>query len=931
MADIRCPMCGKPNSDHLEICQHCQARLKPLVISSTPDDQSSSPPEGADKGLPDWLQSDEQDDAVFEEQAEGEDWLKQLRVEDETDHQEKTSLEGSSPDQGEPEGELWLDRIRQLNTDESNNIEDPASDAGIPDWMPPEEPEQPAESASAPADDGIPDWLKSPQEPEFDFSADSPKSESKAKLSGLLARDDETDEADMRPEIPDIPVTTPEEETDLGWLGAETPAAELDADLADLFAADGADAPPEISDTPTVASEADEADLPDWLNTPGVETPAAELDADLADLFAGDGADAPPEISDTLTGASEAEEADLPDWLNTPGVETPAAELDADLADLFAADGADAPPEISDTLTGASEANEADLPDWLTDASAETPDSTLDDPALPDWLNTPGVETPAAELDADLAKLFASAGEDDDADTPSEISDFISQSPATTPEAELSDDSDGIPDWLSGLDDEDVEIPIILPDADPETPGWAPEDATKLSWSEKTIGQDTEPDWLQKFDGDEFAQDDEISSPSFAKDSEEDLLEIEGLSELFGETGDGFEKAGVSASDDDDLTPAELPGWLEAMRPVEPSGDSSTDEQRGLEVQTGPLAGLSGVLRAEPEIAQLKKSGTVSTKLQVTEAQQDKVKLLRDLLETEGNLTPIPPAPKTPAQGVLRSLIAFALIFVVIITIFTESQTAPPTPQESIPVEVLNTSEMINSLASQDAVLIAFDYEPGMAGEMEAAAAAVVDHLMIKGAYLSLISTSPTGPALAERFIRTIQKEHNYTSGIQYINLGFIPGGAAGLLGFAQMPQRISPLSFDGMDAWSTAPLNGIYTLADFKLVVLISDNPDSARTWIEQVQPKLQDTPLIAVVSAQAEPLIKPYSGGTNAQIQGVVAGIIDGAAYEQITGKPKLAHEYWDALNYALITAISIILLGGIANGAAVLIKKKKPGVTK
>jgi serine/threonine protein kinase len=271
---------------------------------------------------------------------------------------------------------------------------------------------------------------------------------------------------------------------------------------------------------------------------------------------------------------------------------------------------------------------------------------------------------------------------------------------------------------------------------------------------------------------------------------------------------------------------------------------------------------------------------------------------------------------KQPSPRIYRSLISFILFFVVVITIFTESQTAPPPPQEAIPIEVIRTSELINSLTSQDAVLIAFDYEPGMAGEMEAAAAAVVDHLMIKGAYLSLISTSPTGPALAERFIRENQKEHNYTSGIQYINLGFIPGGAAGLLGFVQMPQRISPLSFDGMDAWSTAPLNGIYTLADFKLVVMISDNPDSARTWIEQVQPKLHDTPLIAVVSAQAEPILKPYSGGKNAQIQGMVGGIIGGVAYEQMTGKPNLAREYWDALNFALITAIGIILFGGLFN---------------
>ena len=45
MADVRCPMCGKPNPEELETCQFCQARLKPL--------QGQYPGEEADlpKGL----------------------------------------------------------------------------------------------------------------------------------------------------------------------------------------------------------------------------------------------------------------------------------------------------------------------------------------------------------------------------------------------------------------------------------------------------------------------------------------------------------------------------------------------------------------------------------------------------------------------------------------------------------------------------------------------------------------------------------------------------------------------------------------------------------------------------------------------------------------------------------------------------------------
>jgi hypothetical protein len=211
---------------------------------------------------------------------------------------------------------------------------------------------------------------------------------------------------------------------------------------------------------------------------------------------------------------------------------------------------------------------------------------------------------------------------------------------------------------------------------------------------------------------------------------------------------------------------------------------------------------------------------------------------------------------------------------------------------------------------------------------MEAAAAAVIDHLMSRGAYLTFVSTSPTGPALAEHFIASVQAKHLYSSGNQYVNLGYVPGGASGLLGFVQMPQKIKPLSFDGFDPWVTNPLAGIHSLANFKLVVVITDNPDIARSWIEQVQPRLQDTPFVAIVSAQVEPILHPYVGNDQASVQGMVGGIIGGAAYEQHTGMPSLAREYWDAFNFGLITSIILILIGGIVNMFSVLIRSKEPG---
>ena len=52
MAEIRCPMCGKPNPEELDICQFCEARLRPLIIQP---DQTER-----DDELPYWLKPDQE-------------------------------------------------------------------------------------------------------------------------------------------------------------------------------------------------------------------------------------------------------------------------------------------------------------------------------------------------------------------------------------------------------------------------------------------------------------------------------------------------------------------------------------------------------------------------------------------------------------------------------------------------------------------------------------------------------------------------------------------------------------------------------------------------------------------------------------------------------------------------------------------------------
>jgi hypothetical protein len=368
---------------------------------------------------------------------------------------------------------------------------------------------------------------------------------------------------------------------------------------------------------------------------------------------------------------------------------------------------------------------------------------------------------------------------------------------------------------------------------------------------------------------------------------------------------------------------------LEAMRPVEFAASKPPPVEEGADriESVGPLAGLRGVLPAEPDVSRVGRPSGYSIKLQVSDAQQTHASLLETLIKEEGLARPLPQRSAISSQHLLRLSISIVLIVAVVFPMLMGwPQETPP----AFPPEAAAVNYMINNLQAGAPVLVAVDYEPGWSGEMDATAAGVIRHLELKGAYPAFISTVPTGPAQAEHLLAIVGQGSSteWQAGQNYANLGFIPGGAAGLLSFVQSPQKISPAySETGKRAWDEGSLVNVQSISDFSLAIVITQNPDTARTWIEQVGPYLGDnTPLLMLLSAQAEPLVRPYYQEFQQQVKGMVIGLVGGASYENLNGQPLVALNYWDAFNFAVIVAVVIIFLGALINASLAASGKRK-----
>jgi len=685
--------------------------------------------------------------------------------------------------------------------------------------------------------------------------------------------------------------------------------------------------------TPLSASTAD-ASPDQGLPLGPAPTTSSDSSGDLPDWLSG------------LGKAASEDEEEVPDWL---------ASLSGEEAGTSVPASAPA-PEPGLNATGSLSAGPGGK-DWMARLGSEpqsatpetTPQSGLQGKGeSPDWLN----QLKEKAIDSELAPL-GDEGKAAGADIPDWLSNFGST--PGTPEAAT---GESLPEWLSDLEaktgtESAASAPIFSSELPPsssardETPSWLSQFQADVNAAEeqeakqeqfdaatqppaKENGTGTLPDWLAGIkpastpsDGTPALIATDGGTAPEEKDDAAFSMEIpDWLSKLKPEqAAENTPEGDTEPSTPENLEASELPSWVKAMRPVESVVDgakATPQENAQVTEQSGPLAGLSGVLPVGPGMGSLRKPPVYSTILQVTDGQQRYADALERLISSETQ-------PQTAKRAHLASnqlwrwVISGLLILAVVLPLITGISVTQASKLQ--PPEMVNAFTLIGNLPTNAPVLVVFDYDPALSAELETAAAPLMDHLMLQGPRLTLISTSPTGPALAERLLHDTSASplvagHNYQAGQQYVNLGYLAGGPSGVLYFAISPAKAAPFTLDGQQAWQLPPLQGIQKLSDFAAVIVLTDNADSGRVWIEQAGSTIGNTPILMVISAQVEPLILPYYD--SGQIKGLVTGLAGGEAYGQTFVRPDaqtgLAQRYWNSFSVGILVAELLVLVGAL-----------------
>ncbi len=472
---------------------------------------------------------------------------------------------------------------------------------------------------------------------------------------------------------------------------------------------------------------------------------------------------------------------------------------------------------------------------------------------------------------------------------------------------------DGVPDWLSqfqieqdagGSEEDESVIPDLGPDFDFK------EGEQIFSSPDSAPGTGTIEDSEQM--------------PPFASDDLPDWFAEEGSLEDVQTAGEPLEDGGQY---DVPLEPAELPGWLQAMRPLEEvaPGRANLDTDQHVE-NSGPLAGYQGLLPGDAVVTRYAKPPTYSVKLQVTEKQRIYATLLEDLVTAEKSTKAKIPEKSSAPQVIARLLVGAAIVAFLAFLLFSGVHiTSLPNLYAQETVSFYSHIQNLTDVTREPAqVLVALDYEAALSGELKTISAGVLRDLLSSNTKLALVSINASGPALADNLVTSANISRPPAE--QVINLGFLPGGATGIAALSLQPVQTLPVALDGSYAWTHPALDGISRLSDFDAILLLTDNAENSRAWVEQTGPYLDETPFLVISSAQSAPMLQPFV--QSGQVDGLLSGITGGASYAQLAQRPGgTIRTYWDAYQAGLLLIVAMILAGSLYYGSRRLLIGQKP----
>lgn len=354
-----------------------------------------------------------------------------------------------------------------------------------------------------------------------------------------------------------------------------------------------------------------------------------------------------------------------------------------------------------------------------------------------------------------------------------------------------------------------------------------------------------------------------------------------------------------------DLSDSEIPDWLESLKPEELVDPAAVDQPVE---KSGPLIGLKGVIPMAAVAADPVEMGSMP-EYTMTKGQQQQVALLKQLTMAEPAVLPSQPRPVIEDNFIAFRLVIGLLLIVVVIAGWFLPSINEILPGWVMPPAPTYTEAAYSALdiASGRPVLVAFEYTPAMAGELDPVAISFLQRLAANNSTVFTISQVAAGVPVAGRAIEQVEELDSQA-------LGYLPGDAIGLRNFASCINvvdacaNVTGLSMEE----ETQSL-----LGQIGLVIVLSGERDAIVNWIEQVGAQVE-VPMISGITQAMSPVAAPYIA--SGQLDGLVGGLPAVAAIDSnVEEDDNFVAKAMNSITLSQWMAVIVLIIGALFYGLA------------
>ncbi len=216
----------------------------------------------------------------------------------------------------------------------------------------------------------------------------------------------------------------------------------------------------------------------------------------------------------------------------------------------------------------------------------------------------------------------------------------------------------------------------------------------------------------------------------------------------------------------------------------------------------------------------------------------------------------------------------------------------------------------IESLKPGTPVMLVFDYGPSSMPELHPMATALTRHILSRDLRLLGVAIVITGPSMCQDAVAPVAKELNKVEGVDWVNLGWKPGGVVPITQMGENMKRTYPTDFQGRPTDELAAMAGIRDYQDIGLIVdLAASNAPGA--WIAYAHDPYKVKLAAGVTGVMA---IDYYVYLQTGQLCGLLNGLRGAAEYEHLIGKKGLGFLGMSSQSVAHLLIILFVIIGNV-----------------